>query len=212
MQELEQFGDTFSFEHEPEILSADQIDILVNNADTAADDFVIQVVPTFETYSIMEKIESKLGNLYNNYDTVIVSKRDKEAENKEAENTQSVSVLHHLASDSVASDNVEAKNEAQLQQEIENDFALAEKLALEEDKSNSQPITILEDFNKINSTTTQPNNLFTNYQFFTPGIWSGLIISGFLLLILYAAIDWLSSLELTYASFEKQVDFDKKNE
>ena len=45
---------------------------------------------------------------------------------------------------------------------------------------------------------------------FTSGIWSGIIISGFLLVILYNALSWLSSLEITYASFEKQIDFDKK--
>mgnify|MGYP001127819531 CR=1 FL=1 len=60
--------------------------------------------------------------------------------------------------------------------------------------------------------STQNQNLFTEYQFFTPGLWSGLIVSGFLLAVLYAAIGWVSSIEITYRAFEKQVDFQKKTE
>lgn len=101
----------------------------------------------------------------------------------------------------------ENKEDVSVEQEIDADFAEANRLAAEED----QPVTILEDV-PSNSTTVKHDNLFTNYQFFTTGIWSGLIVSGFLLLILYGALTWLSDLQITYASFEKQVDFDKKNE
>jgi hypothetical protein len=60
--------------------------------------------------------------------------------------------------------------------------------------------------------STGNSNLFTQYQFFTPGLWSGLIVSGFLLAILYTAIGWVSSIEITYRAFEKQVDYQKKTE
>lgn len=101
----------------------------------------------------------------------------------------------------------ENNDDVSVEQEIDADFAEAHRLAAEED----QPVTILEDV-PSNTTTVKHDNLFTNYQFFTTGIWSGLIVSGFLLLILYGALTWLSDLQITYASFDKQVDFDKKNE
>lgn len=55
-------------------------------------------------------------------------------------------------------------------------------------------------------------SLFTEYQFFTPGIWSCILISFFLLAILYNALIWVSSIEISYGAFEKQVDYEKKNE
>lgn len=55
-------------------------------------------------------------------------------------------------------------------------------------------------------------SLFTEYQFFTPGIWSCILISLFLLGILYTALVWVGSIEITYNAFDKQVDFEKKNE
>uniref|UniRef100_A0A0L0NUT1 Protein BIG1 n=1 Tax=Candidozyma auris TaxID=498019 RepID=A0A0L0NUT1_CANAR len=58
----------------------------------------------------------------------------------------------------------------------------------------------------------QKSNLFTNYQFFTPGIWLSLIISLFLIYVLYTAVNWITSIQVTYKSFEKQEDFQKKTE
>ncbi|KAG5419234.1 hypothetical protein I9W82_003001 [Candida metapsilosis] len=101
----------------------------------------------------------------------------------------------------------EKNEDVSVEQEVDADFAEANRLAAEED----QPVTILEDV-PSNTTTVKHDNIFTNYQFFTNGIWSGLIVSGFLLLILYGALTWLSDLQISYTSFEKQVDFDKKNE
>lgn len=54
--------------------------------------------------------------------------------------------------------------------------------------------------------------LFHNYQFFTPGIFMCLIVSGFLILIFSVALKWTSSIEISYSSFEKEVDYEKKNE
>ncbi|CAK9439632.1 uncharacterized protein LODBEIA_P37320 [Lodderomyces beijingensis] len=155
---------------------------------TTSKNFVVVVVPSFKTPSIKDKLESKLINLYNNEAAVHVTKRETTGEEEE-------------------------DSSVKLQQEIENDFAKAKSLASEEDAKNDNPVTILgADVPDSGVTTTKPNNLFTNYQFFTPGIWSGIIVGGLLLFILYNAIDWLSSLEITYASFDKQLDFNKKNE
>ncbi|CAI5759027.1 unnamed protein product [Candida verbasci] len=59
---------------------------------------------------------------------------------------------------------------------------------------------------------TGVDNLFTHYQFFTPGLFSAILVSLFLIFILVNALSWLTSLEITYESFEKQVDLDKKSE
>lgn len=83
--------------------------------------------------------------------------------------------------------------------EVEADFRKAEQLLEAEDDT----VSIMSD---------GPNNLFTNYQFFTPGIWMTLIISSFLIFILYNALGWVSSLEISYKAFDKQVDYEKKNE
>lgn len=56
------------------------------------------------------------------------------------------------------------------------------------------------------------SNLFTNYQFFTTGLWSCIIVSFVLFFILYTALGWMTSIEITYLSFEKQVDYEKKTE
>ncbi|KGR13910.1 hypothetical protein MG3_02344 [Candida albicans P78048] len=144
--------------------------------------FIIQVLPKFTSGHSLKAIKEKMYNLYNDEDIVISSKRDKQSDNE---------------------------NDAEIEQEIERDFEVAESLASEE----SDPVSIFDtDKQNKNGTVVKHDNLFTKYQFFTSGIWSGIIISGFLLVILYNALSWLSSLEITYASFEKQIDFDKKNE
>ena len=98
----------------------------------------------------------------------------------------------------------------QLEQEIEDDFRQAESLVNGE---NDEPVTIFDKPIEVaKSNQTKVNNLFTKYQFFTSGIWLGIIVSLLLLSILYVAIQWLGALEVTYSSFEKQVDYDKKNE
>lgn len=50
-----------------------------------------------------------------------------------------------------------------------------------------------------NSTITEP-------RYFTPGILSTLIVSLLLLSILITAISWITSLDISYGSFEKKVD------
>lgn len=107
-------------------------------------------------------------------------------------------------------------DEDEIEREIEQDFKEAESLAAGRDNDNDAdeddiPITKPIKISK-NNTRHDVDNLFTNYQFFTSGIWLGIIVSLLLLSILYGGISWLASLEVSYPSFEKQVDYDKKNE
>jgi hypothetical protein len=44
--------------------------------------------------------------------------------------------------------------------------------------------------------------LFERYQFFTPGLFMGLLVSSLLLSILYVAISALGSLQVSYAAFD----------
>lgn len=62
------------------------------------------------------------------------------------------------------------------------------------------------------NSTTRGESVFTHYQFFTPGIISSLVLSSFLIFILYVAISWMASIEVTYLAFDKQIDYEKKTE
>ncbi|EMG47106.1 hypothetical protein SBY92_000758 [Candida maltosa Xu316] len=145
---------------------------------------IIQVLPTFKTGKSLDAIKEKVYNLYNDED-IVISKKDLYEEE-------------------------EGEDEAEIEQEIENDFERAESLAAE--STEAVGIFDTDKNTPSNGTVVKHDNLFTKYQFFTSGIWSGLIVSGLLLFILYGALNWLSSLEISYASFEKQIDYDKKNE
>ncbi|KAF7579648.1 hypothetical protein EJF18_30155 [Clavispora lusitaniae] len=56
------------------------------------------------------------------------------------------------------------------------------------------------------------SNLFREYQFFTPGVWSALIVSLFLVFVSSTAIGWITSIQTSYHAFEKQIDYEKKTE
>ncbi|KAI9819065.1 MAG: hypothetical protein M1832_004107 [Thelocarpon impressellum] len=47
--------------------------------------------------------------------------------------------------------------------------------------------------------------LFERYQFFTPGIFMGLLIAFILLSILYAGLNGIASLKVSYAAFDKDM-------
>jgi len=53
-------------------------------------------------------------------------------------------------------------------------------------------------------------SLLDNYAFFSSGIWMAIIVSGFLLGVLYVAFKWLNSIQISYAAFDKPVDGNKK--
>ncbi|KAI9875445.1 MAG: hypothetical protein M1830_008470 [Pleopsidium flavum] len=55
------------------------------------------------------------------------------------------------------------------------------------------------------NTTLSSGPLFEKYQFFTPGIFMGLLVGFLLLSILYVAISGVASLQVSYAAFDKEM-------
>jgi len=52
--------------------------------------------------------------------------------------------------------------------------------------------------------TTIPDlPLFSRYQYFSPGIFMGLLVVLFIVFVIGLALSWLTSLEISYAAFEK---------
>lgn len=100
--------------------------------------------------------------------------------------------------------------------EVEADFRAAESLLAEEESfvtafAEAKEGTVSGASNG-NVTVNSKSNLFTKYQFFTPGVWLSLIVSFFLLFVASTAVGWITSIETSYGAFEKQVDYEKKNE
>lgn len=58
---------------------------------------------------------------------------------------------------------------------------------------------------KGNSTIVDHRPLFEKYQFFTPGLFMGLLVTLLMLSILFVALRAISSLEVSYAAFEKEM-------
>ena len=56
-----------------------------------------------------------------------------------------------------------------------------------------------------NGTANDNRPLFEKYQFFTPGLFMGLLVTLLLLSILFVALRAISSLEVSYAAFEKEM-------
>ncbi|CAH2353006.1 hypothetical protein CLIB1423_09S00716 [[Candida] railenensis] len=159
--------------------------------------FIIQVLPSFsKPESTLEGLKHYVEdqvkeNFHVELDFDDFNKRDEDLEKYEDDE------FNHLV------------------EEVEEDFRAAESYIMKE--GNDLPVNIMEteDKPKASSTatpSTYPNNLFTNYEFFTPGIFSCLLVSGILVGILYTALTWLTSLEISYKSFDKQIDFEKKTE
>lgn len=99
--------------------------------------------------------------------------------------------------------------------EVEDEFKAAQSLMSKEGEDVMMTIMDSSETSLV-QTTDAPKvknpNLFTNYSFFSPGIWMCLLVSGFLLSILYITMSWMTSLEISYKAFDKQVDFEKKTE
>lgn len=104
-----------------------------------------------------------------------------------------------------------ADTAAELAAEIEADFASAASYIASE---GDMPVHILGPaaVGAAAASNATHSNLFTHYQFFTPGILLCLIVSGVLVAILYTALTWMTAVEILYKAFDKQVDFEKKNE
>ena len=57
-----------------------------------------------------------------------------------------------------------------------------------------------------NQNITLPDGpLFERYQYFTPGLFMGFLVSFILLSILYVAINGVASLQVSYAAFDKEM-------
>ncbi|QBM86808.1 hypothetical protein METSCH_A14550 [Metschnikowia aff. pulcherrima] len=102
-------------------------------------------------------------------------------------------------------------------EEVENDFEIAESLLAAQESDAA--VTALSDESRIKdysgsarNSTTSRSNLFTKYQFFTPGVWLVLIVCFFLVYVSITAVGWITSIDLSYRSFEKQVEYEKKTE
>lgn len=57
-----------------------------------------------------------------------------------------------------------------------------------------------------NSSKASPNRpLFEKYQFFTPGIFMGILVSILLISILYVGVSGIASLQVSYSAFDKEM-------
>ncbi|PYH29446.1 Ac45/VOA1 transmembrane domain-containing protein [Aspergillus neoniger CBS 115656] len=59
------------------------------------------------------------------------------------------------------------------------------------------------DYSAHDSQSSSNKTLFQEYQFFTPGIWMGILATLVFLMIFYVGLSALLSLEVPYAAFEK---------
>lgn len=98
------------------------------------------------------------------------------------------------------------------EQEVEADFRAAESMVAEEEGTVTAVAEAPEAGNSDGVAATKNSNLFTNYQFFTPGLWSALIVVFFLVYVTVTAVSWISSIQTSYGAFEKQIDFEKKEQ
>ncbi|KAG7007092.1 18S rRNA (guanine-N(7))-methyltransferase RID2 [Physcia stellaris] len=81
--------------------------------------------------------------------------------------------------------------------EMDTNFGVPLHMELKRDLSNHR---------RESSNITLPNApLFEKYQFFSPGIFMGLVVSLVLFSIIYVAISGISSLQVSYAAFDKEM-------
>ncbi|CAH2446588.1 V0 sector of the vacuolar ATPase assembly protein 1 [Komagataella phaffii CBS 7435] len=62
------------------------------------------------------------------------------------------------------------------------------------------------------NSTIGSGSAMDKYTFFTPGIWMTTIVSLFLAWVFSVALNWVSSLQISYKAFEKQVNPQKKTQ
>lgn len=106
--------------------------------------------------------------------------------------------------------------EDEISEEFEKAKSMASEAENDDDETNDE-VHIFDEDESEPSASSAPEkatngSLFNTYQFFTSGIFMCLIVSFMLLFILMNALSWVSSIEITYKSFDKQVDFEKKTE
>ncbi|OUM53530.1 hypothetical protein BVG19_g2823 [[Candida] boidinii] len=62
------------------------------------------------------------------------------------------------------------------------------------------------------STAANGGSLFDNYGFFSTGIWMGTIVSLLLVFVFSVSLSWISSLNISYKSFDKPINLQKKTQ
>lgn len=103
----------------------------------------------------------------------------------------------------------------ELVKEVEEEFAEAESFIKAESETESHN-DVEESVGSMSAGADKKgasaSGLFTKYQYFSPGLWSCIIVSLLLVFVLYVALTWVMALEISYLAFDKQVDYEKKNE
>lgn len=185
------------------INSSCQTKYLTNSLPQGNDEeqLIIVDIEDDETHSIDEFLQDE-----KNYKVVIVQGKPSFTKSKIQHN-----FLGRKRTETASTSNEEDYDK--LIAEVEEDFKAAESLIAEEEEA-SYVTTFSENKEESasSSTNTKQSNLFTKYQFFTPGIWMSFIVSAFLFFILYTALGWMSTVEISYKAFDKQIDFEKKTE
>lgn len=119
--------------------------------------------------------------------------------------------LNNIDKRSYESDDEDLENDNEYE-DLEDEYRAAEALLVaNEDEVEGDVETTTSKPSKDTKRKTN-SNLFTEYQFFTPGVWLAIIVSLFLVYVATTAVSWITSIELSYKSFEKQIDYEKKNE
>ncbi|ODV96857.1 hypothetical protein PACTADRAFT_32355 [Pachysolen tannophilus NRRL Y-2460] len=190
------------------ILELNKIDSKLNKLQVLIDSFkldskiVIQGLPYFNSQHYKNGKNSEI--ISNKRKTHLKAKRDQNLDNEFDDYTES---------------SVEDEDYAKLKEELSETFKQIEGMIGEGDTvtvydSDSGDVTYTtndsdSDDNDDNDDDTN-SNLFTKYQFFTPGIWMGTVVSLFLIAIFSVALKWTSSLQISYKAFEKPVNGQKK--
>lgn len=166
---------------------------------------IVQGKPSFGTNDnqnedVLESIQGGLKNMYGSIEKNLLKsagngRRSADAGDEESQNADDF--------DKVVS-------------EVESDFEKAKSMLAQE---SDLPVNILLASQSASSPSvtsvppvSEKHDLFSKYQFFSPGIWMCSIVSIFLVFVLSVALSWITSLEISYKAFEKPIDFEKKTE
>ncbi|CCE86196.1 Piso0_005852 [Millerozyma farinosa CBS 7064] len=165
---------------------------------------VVQGKPSFGTNdhqneAVLESIQGGLRNVYASLEKNVLKSAGNGRRSADAEDE-----------DSQGADDFD-----KVVSEVESDFDKAKSMLAQE---SDLPVNILTSESESSpSITSVPSvsakhDLFSKYQFFSPGIWMCSIVSIFLVFVLSVALSWITSLEISYKAFEKPIDFEKKTE
>ncbi|CDK28380.1 unnamed protein product [Kuraishia capsulata CBS 1993] len=106
-------------------------------------------------------------------------------------------------------DTVSEEDYNKIQQELDQAFQEIEDMI--ESENSDKPISIYEKSVSAAFNTTD-GSLFDKYSYFTPGIWMCTLVSLFLVFVFGVALNWLSSLQVSYRAFDKPFNARKKTQ